>query len=132
MRRRGSLAGIAAVGALALAGCGGGSSSNSGFPNDPLTALSQCLSDAKVKNKVDDTPNPTLKEIGKVSVPIPSDIIFIDVFKTPKDAAYYAKGGGGYSQYGHAVVSFNSYSKKKPQVSTVQDCIDATGVGSTS
>lgn len=131
MRRSGSLAGIAAVGALAVAGCGG-SSANTGFPNDPLTALSQCLTDAKVKNNVDDHSDPTLKEIGKVSVPIPSDLIFINVFKTPKDAAYYAKGGGGYTQYGHAVVSFNSYSKNKPQVGTVTDCVDSTGVGSES
>ena len=53
----------------------------------------------------------------------------LDVFKSPKDAAYYAKGGGGYTQYGHAVVSFNSYSKNKPQVGQVKDCVDSSGVG---
>lgn len=127
----GVLAGIATVAALGLAACGGGSGS-AGFPPDPLGALSSCLTDKKVDNKIEKTPAAlnSLNQVGKVTVDIPSDIIFVDVFETPKDAAFYAEGSGDFTQYGHATVTYNSYSKNNPKVDTVRDCIDETGVGS--
>jgi hypothetical protein len=132
--RVGALGGIAAAAALGLAACGGGGGGgdSAGFPPDPLGALQTCLNDKGVKSETEKTPaaNNSLSQIGKVTVDIPSDIIFVDVFETPKDAAFYAKGSGDYTQYGHATVTYNNYSKNNPKVDTVVECIDETGVGS--